>query len=69
MLHIRKVIKMRENNVIVAEYDYYTLDQARKIIREEEIQKKKEEMDCYKSVAAMLSIPLLFLLHWIVFGY
>ena len=50
MLHIRKVIKMRENNVIVAEYDYYTLDQARKIIREEEIQKKKEEMDFYNNI-------------------
>lgn len=32
---------MGENSVVVAEYDYYTIDQARKIIREEEMQKKK----------------------------
>lgn len=60
---------MRESSVVVAEYDYYTLDQARKIIRKEEKQKKEEEKDLYKSAAVMVIIPILFLIHWIVFGY
>jgi len=60
---------MEGNSFVVAEYDYYTLDQARRIIQEEERQKKKEERDCYKSVATMVIIPILFLIHWIVFGY
>lgn len=60
---------MRESSVVVAEYDYYTLDQARKIIRKEEKQKKEEEKDLYKSAGVMVIIPILFLIHWIVFGY
>ncbi len=56
-------------NVVVAEYDYYTLDQARKILEEERKTKRRENIDAYMSVAAMFVIPFLFILHWIVFGY
>ncbi len=54
---------------IVAEYDYYTLEQARKILEEERKEKRKEIRDDYMSVASMVIIPILFVLHWIVFGY
>ena len=54
---------------IVAEYDYYTLEQARKIIEEERKEKRKEIRDDYMSAASMVIIPILFVLHWIVFGY
>lgn len=60
---------MKENNIVVAEYDYYTLDQARKIFEEEKKQKRKETIEAYKSVAVMLGILVFFVLHWIVFGY
>lgn len=60
---------MHINSRIVAEYDYYTLDQAREIIKKEERQKKHEIKEEYMSVAAMVIIPVLFVLHWIVFGY
>lgn len=60
---------MRRNNVIVAEYDYYTLDQARKILEDEIKQNRKETIEEYMSVVAMFVIPVLFVLHWIIFGY
>ena len=56
-------------NVVVAEYDYYTLDQARRILEEERKAKRRENIDAYMSVAAMCVVPVLFVLHWIVFGY
>ena len=52
---------------IVAEYDYYTLEQARKILEEERKEKRKEIRDDYMSAASMVIIPILFVLHWIVF--
>lgn len=54
---------------VVAEYDYYTLDQAREIIQAEERQKKQELIEDYLSVVAILVIPVLFVVHWIIFGY
>lgn len=56
-------------NDIVAEYDYYTLDQARKIIEEERKEEIKETIEEYMSIGAMFVTPFLFILHWIVFGY
>lgn len=56
-------------NNIVAEYDYYTLDQARKIFEEERKRKKRETIEEYASIGAMFVTPFLFILHWIVFGY
>lgn len=56
-------------NVIVAEYDYYTLDQAKSILEEERKAKRREIIEEYMSVAAMFVVPVLFVLHWIVFGY
>lgn len=58
-----------KNNDIVAEYDYYTLAQARKIIYEETRKKKREIREECMSVVSMIVIPVLFVLHWIVFGY
>lgn len=60
---------MRKNDIVVAEYDYYTLDQARKIFEEERTQKSMETVEIYMSVSAMVVIPVLFVLYWIVFGY
>lgn len=54
---------------IVAEYDYYTLEQARRIFEEERKLRRKENIDAYMSAASMVIIPILFVLHWIVFGY
>ena len=56
-------------NKIVAEYDYYPLEQARKVLEEERKTKRRENIDAYMSVAAMFVIPFLFILHWIIFGY
>lgn len=60
---------MKNKDVIVAEYDYYTLEQARRIFEEERKLKRKESIDAYMSAASMVVIPVLFVLHWIVFGY
>lgn len=60
---------MSKNNTVVAEYDYYTLEQARKIIFMEQKQKRKEVIECYISAAIMFAIPLLFLIDWLIFGY
>lgn len=54
---------------IVAEYDYYTLDQARKIILAEENQRKKETIECYIGCAVMCLMPILMFLHWLIVGY
>lgn len=58
---------MRDN--IVAEYDYYTLDQAREIILEEAKKKKRETIECYIASIAMCIIPVLMFLHWLIIGY
>lgn len=60
---------MKNKDVIVAEYDYYTLEQARRIFEEERKLKRKESIDAYMSAASMVVIPVLFVLHWIAFGY
>lgn len=56
-------------NRIVAEYDYYTLEQARKIILEEERQKKRKILENYVALAIMFSTPFLMILHWLIIGY
>lgn len=62
---------------IVATYDYYTLDQARKIIKQEERQKARkkriEQVETIKEALVigffMIGCPLLMFLHWVAFGY
>ena len=56
-------------NNIVAEYDYYTLDQAREIILEETRQKKRETIESYIASAVMCIVPVLMFLHWLIIGY
>lgn len=62
---------------IVATYDYYTLEQARKIIRQEERQKARqkriEQVNAIKTTLVLcgcfIGFPLLMFLHWLAFGY
>lgn len=62
---------------IVAEYDYYTLEQARQIIRQEQRQKARqkriERVETIKEILVigffMIGCPLLMFLHWLAFGY
>lgn len=62
---------------IVAEYDYYTLEQARQIIRQEERQKARqkhiEQVNTIKTTLVlaffMIGCPLLMFLYWLAFGY
>ena len=62
---------------IVATYDYYTLEQARQIIRQEERQKARqkriEQVNAIKTMLVlsvfMIGCPLLMFLHWLAFGY
>lgn len=62
---------------IVAEYDYYTLEQARQIIKQEQRQKARqkriEQVETIKITLVigffMISCPLLMFLHWLAFGY
>lgn len=62
---------------IVATYDYYTLDQARQIIKQEERQKARqkriEQVNNIKTTLVigffMIGCPLLMFLHWLAFGY
>lgn len=56
-------------NKVVAEYDYYTLDQARKIILAEEKQRKKKIIENYVAIATMFATPFLMFFHWIIVGY
>ena len=58
-----------KRNIVVDEYDYYTLDQARKILEDERKQNRKETIEEYMSMIAIFVIPVLFVLHWIIFGY
>lgn len=60
---------MNREPVVVAEYDYYTLDQARKIIETENRKRKKENIETYLSAAIMVIIPVLYIIDWIIFGY
>lgn len=59
---------MRRNN-IVAEYDYYTLDQAREIILNENRQKRKKTIEEFLSIALIIIIPMMFMIDWLIFGY
>lgn len=62
---------------IVATYDYYTLEQARQIIRQEQRQKARqkriEQVETIKTTLVigffMIGCPLLMFLHWLAFGY
>lgn len=62
---------------IVANYDYYTLEQARQIIRQEQRQKarrkRQEQVNTIKTTFVigffMIGCPLLMFLHWLAFGY
>ncbi len=56
-------------NKIVVEYDYYTLEQAREIILEEEKQRKRKILENYVAIAIMFAAPFLMILHWLVIGY
>ncbi len=60
---------MNREPVVVAEYDYYTLDQARKIIEAENKEKRMENIRTYFSAAIMIVIPVLYVIDWIIFGY
>ena len=67
---------MKSSN-IVATYDYYTLEQARQIVRQEERQKarrkRQEQVETIKITIVlsffMIGCPLLMFLHWLTFGY
>lgn len=59
---------MRRNN-IVAEYDYYTLDQAHEIILNENRQKRKKTIEEFLSIALIIIIPMMFMIDWLIFGY
>ncbi len=62
---------------IVVTYDYYTLEQARQIIRQEERQKARkkriEQVETIKTTLVigffMIGYPLLMFIHWLAFGY
>lgn len=62
---------------IVATYDYYTLEQARQIIRQEQRQKVRqkriEQVETIKATLILcgcfIGFPLLMFLHWLAFGY
>ena len=62
---------------IVATYDYYTLEQARQIIKQEQRQKARqkriEQVETIKETLVvgffMIGFPLLMFLHWLAFGY
>lgn len=60
---------------IVATYDYYTLEQARKILYREESKRKKrkERMERIKFNMMLFSfyilVPAYFVLEWILRGY
>ena len=67
---------MKQSQVI-ATYDYYTLEQARQIIRQEERQKARqkriEQVETIRTTLVlsffMIGCPLLMFLHWVVIGY
>ena len=62
---------------IVATYDYYTLEQARQIIKQEQRQKARqkriEQVNTIKTTLVlsvfMIVCPLLMFIHWLAFGY
>lgn len=61
------------NNAIVAEYDYYTLDQAEKILKEKEHKQKQKDREENISaiVATLLAIAICigFFTYWLLIGY
>lgn len=54
---------------IIAEYDYYTLEQARKIIFAEEKRRKKKIIESYIAIAIIYIFPFMLFLHWLIVGY
>ena len=67
---------MKQSQIVVT-YDYYTLEQARQIIKQEQRQKARqkriEQVETIKTTLVigffMISCPLLMFLHWLAFGY
>lgn len=57
------------NNAIVAEYDYYTLDQAQRILKNRERKRKKENRDAWIVAFIMVAIPFVLFFLWLTFGY
>ena len=61
------------NNAIVAEYDYYTLDQAEKILKEKEHKQKQKDREENISaiVTTLLAIAICigFFTYWLLIGY
>ena len=61
------------NNAIVAEYDYYTLDQAEKIIKAKE--RKQRQKDREENISAIvvtllaITICIGFFVYWLLIGY
>lgn len=72
-----------ENYNVVAEYDYYTLEQARELVyaemEQDRIRRKKailkkrqakiEEIKLTLGLGAMTLLPFGMFLYWLVFGY
>lgn len=65
---------------VVAEYDYYTLDQARKILKEEERHRRKAAKEKFRrecvelfkdvTIALVAIVPMVIMfLHWLFIGY
>lgn len=61
------------NNAIIAEYNYYTLDQAEKILKEKERKRKQKDREENISaiVATLLAIAICtgFFTYWLLIGY
>ena len=66
-----------KNTNIVATYDYYTLEQAKHIIKQEETQKiRRKRKQIIESLKLTLVLflgmgvfPMWMVLHWITYGY
>ena len=62
-----------QNTKIIATYDYYTLDQAEKIIKEKEHKQKQKDREENISaiVATLLEIAICigFFTYWLLVGY
>lgn len=51
---------------VVAEYDYYTIEQAKIVIR---AQKREEFLNGLVIAVGMIGVPALMFLWWFFFGY
>lgn len=61
------------NNAIVAEYDYYTLDQARNILKtQERNRKRKNRQETISAIVFSVLVILIcfsFFAYWLLIGY